>query len=92
MKPEDTRKLEFLKLLNKQADADKSEALLEKYREYANEFDPSNTSPDSLSEATREALEFIEKGARTPMSEENRARYIAHLEKLSFIRAKLEQE
>lgn len=92
MKPEDAKNPQFLKVVSGESDPVESEALLEKFREYGREFDPANTSPESLSEATLEALDFIERGVRTPLTEEQRARYIAHLEKLSFIRAKMKQE
>jgi hypothetical protein len=86
MTPEDAKRSYFLKLLGGDP-----EALLEKFRRYEQEFDPTSTSPENLSRETRDALEFIEKGAGK-LPEEDRARYIAHLEKLSFIRAKLEQD
>jgi hypothetical protein len=92
MKPEDNKNPEFLRQISGNRSPEEIEALLEKFREYGRNFNPASTSPESLSQETRDALDFIEKGARTPLSEEERARYIAHLEKLSFIRGQMNRE
>lgn len=89
---EDGRNPYFLKLLSGGGSRDENEELLEKFRQVGRNFDPANIASDNLNEVTLEALDFIEKGVRKPLSEEDRMRYIAHLEKLSFIRAQLDRE
>jgi len=92
MNSEDAKNPYLLKLLSGGGDQSENQAILEKFREYGREFDPTTVSPDALDPATREALDYIEEGVGQTLPEEYRVRYILHLEKLSFIRAKMEQE